>query len=126
MEHEPARITRTLAIVEWTDGDTLVRDERFSPETGTRLASEIYRTSAKPFPGRDVRAAYLLSDALPALVAVLPSMTRAVLLSADAAGNVVLTRYVSQPNDTRADPVTSHELTLDRIAGVDLADLLRA
>jgi len=126
MEHEPTRITRALAIVEWTDGDTLVRDERFSPETGTRLGAEIYRTSAKPFPGRDVRAQYLLTEHLPALIAVLPSTTRAVLLTTDAAGAVTLTRYVSQPNDTRADAVSSHDLSLDRVAGVDLADLLRA
>lgn len=105
MDDRTPQLRRVLQLHEWSDGDTLVTDDHYEATTGKRTARAIYRTSALPPGAPHPASRFLLAEHLPALLAVKPEITDAIVLTRDPAGNYTLSRWQSLTGDTAADLV---------------------
>lgn len=104
---QPTTIRRTVTVVEFTDADALVTVDEYDRTSGQRTAQTVYRTSAAPAHLREPLAAYLLSDELPACLALHPDATEAVMITRGGAQDYTVTLYRSLRGDTTANALAS-------------------
>lgn len=112
MPDSPRKL-RDLHVTEWSDGDALVVEDRYDHEPDVRTARLIYRTSALPDGFKPPAARYALADQTPAVIAVHPDVTAAVVITKDATGRATVTLARSLRGDTTVDGAGSH--TYDQV-----------